>query len=106
MILWEGNLVKAHLVLDREAKTPLHKGGIETIMLIDDSIVSCGTDGFIKWWSLAEIDAAEADEILEIAILALKEVEIHTEQGDHAHILNVVIGNGIWLINDVKGRLW
>jgi hypothetical protein len=37
-------------------------------MLIDDQIVSCGTDGYIKWWSLAEIDAAEADEILEIGI--------------------------------------
>lgn len=76
MILWEGNLVKAHLVLDREAKTPLHKGGIETIMLIEDHIVSCGTDGYIKWWSLAVIDAAEADEILEIAIQPLKEVVI------------------------------
>lgn len=76
MILWEGNLVKAHLVLDREAKTPLHKGGIETIMLIEDHIVSCGTDGYIKWWSVAEIDAAEADEILEIAIQPLKEVVI------------------------------
>jgi WD40 repeat protein len=106
MILWEGNLVKAHLVLDREAKTPLHTGGIETIMLIDDSIVSCGTDGHIKWWSLAEIDAAEADEILEIAIQPLKEVSIQTESGEYAHILNVVMGNGIWLINDFKGRLW
>jgi len=106
MILWEGNLVKAHLVLDREAKTPLHTGGIETIMLIDDTIVSCGTDGWIKWWSLGEIDAAEADEILEIGIQPLKEVSIQTEQGEFAHILNVVIGNGMWLINDVKGRLW
>jgi len=75
-------------------------------LLQDDTIISCGTDGFIKWWSLAEIDAAEADEILEIAIQPLKEVQILTEQGDHCHILNVVRGNGIWLINDVKGRLW
>jgi hypothetical protein len=52
MILWEGNLVKAHLVLNREKKTQLHIGGIETIFLIDDNIISCGTDGYIKWWSL------------------------------------------------------
>ncbi len=74
MVLWEGNLVKAHLVLSREDKTPLHKGGIETIFLIDESIVSCGTDGWIKWWSLAEIDAAEADEIAEIGIAPTREV--------------------------------
>jgi WD40 repeat protein len=106
MVLWEGNLVKAHLVLSREDKTPLHTGGIETIFLIDESIVSCGTDGWIKWWSLAEIDAAEADEIAEIGIAPLREVLIATDSGDSAHILNVVRGKDIWLINDVKGRLW
>lgn len=63
MILWEGNLVKAHLVLDRPEKTPLHKGAIETILFEDDHFISSGTDGYIKWWSLAEVDAAEADEI-------------------------------------------
>ena len=29
LTLWEGNLVKAHLVLDEENKTPLHNGPIE-----------------------------------------------------------------------------
>jgi hypothetical protein len=52
MILWEGNLVKAHLVLNREQKTPLHTGGIETIMLEGETIVTAGTDGWIRWWSL------------------------------------------------------
>jgi WD40 repeat protein len=106
MVLWEGNLVKAHLVLDRDAKTQLHKGHIEVCMLDDDKIITAATDGFIKWWSLQEIDAAEADEIPEVAISCLKEVQILTEQGEPAHILNVVRGNGMWLINDVRGRLW
>jgi len=106
MVLWEGNLVKAHLVLHREDKTPLHTGGIETIFLEDETIITAGTDGFIKWWSLPEIDAAEADEILEVAIQPIKEVSIKSEDGEYAHILNVVRGNGIWLVNDVKGRLW
>jgi WD40 repeat protein len=106
MILWEGNLVKAHLVLDRESKATLHKGCIETIILDNDMIISAAADGYLKWWSLAEIDAAEADEILEIGIQPLKEVQILTEQNDPAHILNVVRGNGLWLISDQKGRLW
>jgi len=36
MILWEGNLVKAHLVLNRETKEPLHQGAIETILFEAD----------------------------------------------------------------------
>lgn len=76
MVLWEGNLVKAHLVLDRELKTPLHTGGIETIMLDGEYVISAGSDGWIKWWNLAEIDAAEADEIAEVAIQPIKEISI------------------------------
>ena len=72
MILWEGNLVKAHLVLDEEAKTPLHNGMVEVILFEDDQFISAGHDGQIKWWSLAEIDAAESDEILEVAIEPVK----------------------------------
>ena len=106
MILWEGNLVKAHLVLDREAKTPLHQGGIEVILFENDQFITAGTDGHIKWWSLADIDNAEADEIAEVTIHPLKEVEIKTEEGDYAHIINMVKGNGIWLVQDAKGRLW
>lgn len=106
MILWEGNLVKAHLVLDRETKMPLHKGAIETILFENDQFITAGTDGFIKWWNLADIDNAEADEIAEVAIVPTKEVCVKTEDGDHAHIMNMVKGNGIWLIQDGKGRLW
>ena len=48
-------------------------------MLADDMIITAATDGYIKWWSLTEIDAAEADEIAEVAIQSLKEVQIITE---------------------------
>ena len=68
LILWEGNLVKAHLVLDQESKMPLHNGMIEVILFEEDHFISAGHDGQIKWWSLAEIDNAEADEVLEVAI--------------------------------------
>ncbi len=73
MILWEGNLVKAHLVLNAEEKTPLHQGMIEVILFEDDQFISAGHDGFIKWWSLVEIDAAESDEVLEVAIAPVKQ---------------------------------
>lgn len=106
MVLWEGNLVKAHLVTDVDNKTPLHDGHIEVCMLDEDKIITAATDGYIKWWSLAQIDAAEADEHPEVAIDCLKAVQIKTESGEAAHIINIVRGNGLWLLSDAKGRLW
>ena len=106
MILWEGNLVKAHLVLDAEEKTPLHNGMIEVILFEDDNFISAGHDGAIKWWSCAEIDACEADEILEVAIEPVKQCSITTEDGDPARIINMVRGDSFWLVQDFKGKLW
>ena len=65
---------------------------IEVILFEDDTFISAATDGYIKWWSLQEIDAAEADDILEVAIQPLKETVIATESGDKAHIINMVKG--------------
>ena len=106
LVLWEGNLVKAHLVMHREDKTPLHNGFIECVFLDEDMIITAATDGYIKWWSLAEIDAAECDEILEVAIAPLKEITIETESGEKAKILNITRGQGFWLVSDLRGRLW
>lgn len=55
MILWDGVQVKAHLVLavDGPNKKPLHNGAIEVILFENDEFITAGTDGFIKWWSLA-----------------------------------------------------
>lgn len=106
MILWEGNLVKAHLVLDQETKRPLHDGMIEVILFEDDQFITAGHDGYIKWWSLAEIDQCEADEVLEVAIAPTRSTSIKTEKGDMAQIINMVRGDNFWLIQDFKGRLW
>ena len=84
MILWEGNLVKAHLVLDMDAKTPLHNGMIEVILFENDHFISAAHDGYIKWWSLAEIDNAEADEVLEVSIEPVKTCQVRTAEGDPA----------------------
>ena len=98
MTLWEGNLVKAHLVLDVEQKTPLHKGAIEVILYENNHFITAGTDGYIKWWPLADIDNAEDDEIAEGAIAPTKTVYVGTSSGENAHIINMVKGNNMWLI--------
>ena len=106
MVLWEGNLVKAHLVTDIDTKEPLHQGMVEVILFEDDHFISAAHDGYIKWWSLAEIDNAEADEVLEVAIAPVKECRIQTPNGDMAQIVNMVRGENFWLVQDFKGRLW
>ena len=106
MILWEGNLVKAHLVLDQETKRPLHNGMIEVILFENDEFITAAHDGYIKWWSLAEIDQCEADEVLEVTVEPTKSTSIKTAEGDPAQIINMVRGDNFWLIQDFKGRLW
>jgi cilia- and flagella-associated protein 44 len=106
MILWDGVQVKAHLVLDVETKRPLHKGAIEVILFENDEFISCGTDGYIKWWSLVEIDNAEADEVAEVAIRPIKEICIKTEKDEYAIIMNMVKGTDFWLVQDARGHLW
>ena len=106
MILWEGVLIKSHLVLNRDTKAPLHKGMIEVVLYEDKNFITAGADGYIKWWPLADIDQAEGDEAPEVAIRPLKEVSISTPEGDYAHIVNMAKGKGMWLVQDAKGRLW
>jgi hypothetical protein len=62
LIVWEGQFVKTHLVLDVENNTPLHKGMIEVMLQDEDYYVTAGADGYIKWWRISDIDQAEADE--------------------------------------------
>jgi len=107
MVLWEGNLVKAHLVLDEEKKTPLHGGTIEIIKFINDEFMTAGADGYLKWWSLAQIDAAEADEILEVAIQPLKEKLIFDHDlNKPANLIHMTQCETHWLFSDANGKIW
>ena len=56
-------------------------------MFENDEFITAGTDGYIKWWSLAQIDNAEADEIAEVVIQPLKEICVKTDDGMYAHII-------------------
>lgn len=107
LILWEGNLVKAHLVLDAPKKTPLHNGMIEVVFLEDEHFITAGGDGYIKWWKFADIDNAEADETVEVAIQPVKEKLIKDPvTNTPAYIVTMIKGNDHWLIQDSKGKLW
>ena len=92
-------MIKAHLVLDEENKTPLHTGMIGIVILEDDFFITAGGDGYIKWWNFNDIENAEADEVLEVQIKPVKEKYIEVD-GKAANIVNMIKGRDIWLIGD------
>jgi len=106
LILWEGNLVKAHLVTNGK---PLHPNAtIELVMLEGDHFITCGGDGFIKWWNFNDIENAEGDETPEVDITPVKEKQIIDTSNNNtpANIVNMIKGNGIWLLGDARGKIW
>jgi len=50
---------------------------IEVILQEDEHFITAGADGRIKWWRIAEIDAAEADEGIDVAIKPSKELVVY-----------------------------
>jgi hypothetical protein len=45
---------------------------IEVILKDEDCYVSAGADGYIKWFKINDIDAAEAEEGLDVEIKPVK----------------------------------
>lgn len=68
--------------------------------------ITVGADGFIKWWSLNEIDNAEMDETPHVPITSIKEIEVKTEDGIHACLVDMVKCDDFWLLQDANGFLW
>jgi len=98
MIVWEGQFVKAHLMLNAETKLPLHgtlenRATIEVLLQDDEFYVTAGSDGYIKWWRISDIDSAEADEGIDFALVPTREILIaENEEGKNpAHIMNMIL---------------
>ncbi len=60
LLLWEGNLIKSVVAID--AETPCHKGTVEYVKLMGKEIITCGSDGYIRFWDYSEINDGESDE--------------------------------------------
>lgn len=107
MILWEGRNIKAHLVQDDEAMTPLHDGFLEIVILQKDEFITAGEDGFIKFWNFTDIDTAEfSDEKMEVAIKPIREISVKHEDGTPAHINQMIKEGDKWILGDARGKIW
>ena len=106
MILWEGRNIKAHLVQDTESMKPCHDGFLEIIVLQGETFITAGSDGYIKFWNFAEIDAAEfSDEKMEFAITPTREILVTNEDGVPAHINQMIKEEDRWILGDANGRM-
>lgn len=108
LVVWEGQFVKSHLMLDDVTKKPLHDGMIEVILQEEENFITAGTDGWIKWWRVSEVDAAEADEGVDFPIRPVKEIQISENKlgKNPAHIMNMISAGKKWFIQDGKGRIY
>ena len=66
---------------------------IEVILQDDDFYVTAGSDGYIKWWRISDIDSAEAEEGIDYAIVPTREILIaENEEGKNpAHIKTMIL---------------
>ncbi len=124
LYLWDGNMVKSELYRDFDAKTGMHDGAVHDVKLDvaadasgDSCVVSCGDDGFVRWWPFNQIASADPDEAQGISVEPIGEVRV----GEHAaitgaadtdvvtkHELNGLLrGPDHWLVTDSgAGALW
>ena len=105
LLLWDGNMVKAHIkLLDGK---PLHNGMIEQVMIDDKYVITAGKDGFIKWFDLTKISSAEPDETLIFNIAESAKISItHPDTSIPAHIVSIIRNPDFWLLSDGRGKLW
>lgn len=101
LLLWEGALIKAVIVVDNE-KNPCHKGSIECILIDGDEIMSSGTDGYIRWWDINEVMQADPEEGFHSIVIPKHQVLI----GEISEINNLIKGDKIWFSVDRKGKIW
>ena len=81
---------------------------VEILIQDNEYFISAGADGYIKWWRMAEIDVAEAEEGLDFPIAPVKEVLIcdGPDGKNPAYIQNMILADNKWYIQDRKGKMY
>ena len=110
LLLWEGNLIKA--VLGVSEQEPCHKGLINTVCKLGNSIISAGADGYVRYWDFKIIDDIEANDDLSGYISPTKEFllisnpDAPLEDQKPANIMEIVDYKSYWLVHDAMGKVY
>ena len=111
LLLWEGNFIKLRFV--RKFARPCHVGAIYVVILEREEgrFVTAGQDGWIRWWDLSTVDAAEvdSDKTMDYEMEPVDEVCI----GDNVAIRHMSRWHDAqdptknkYLLQDLHGVLW
>ncbi|BBN11831.1 cilia- and flagella-associated protein 44 [Marchantia polymorpha subsp. ruderalis] len=103
ILVWDDGLIKAQL--KRPGESMCHDGMIEYITLDEDAkqMTTAGADGFIRFWNLDWLDAAnDGDDKLVCEITPVKEINV----GDNVKIKGIIREADHWIIQDEGGALW
>jgi WD40 repeat protein len=81
---------------------------VEVILQEGDHFITAGADGYIKWFKVADVDVAEAEEGIEVELVPVKELLIaENEEGKNpAHIVNMVSAGKKWYVQDGRGKIY
>jgi WD40 repeat protein len=101
LILWEGNLVKAHIKMKNG---PLHNGPINVVINSKGHIITAGADGYIRWWLGEPINNAEPDETIDFIVEPVKE-QLIQHNGFTASIIYMIPKDDKWLVENSNGTI-
>lgn len=104
LLLWEGNLIRSVVSIDKD--TPCHKGKIEFVKLVDNKLISAGSDGYIRFWDGPAINTGESDEQFNLYAQPEKEIYFEAINGGPAHIIWIDMSEEFWIVQDALGRTW
>ena len=110
MLLWDGGLIKAVLLVpggdDGEGK-PCHDGMIEVVRLVGDVIYTAAADGYVKTWSFASVNDAEpGEDSIVVLVEPIAELLITKANDAPVSVKSVVMTQpDHWLVQDEDGAL-
>eukprot|EP00948_MAST-09A_sp_MAST-9A-sp1_P001597 g1597.t1 len=98
ILLWEDQFVRC--MIGRPDGEIAHDGEVTHLDIVEDTLISAGRDGFIRWWDMVSILNFEpSDKQPHLELQPMKEVKI---DGEIVHILKT---SSIWFVQDARGKL-
>jgi WD40 repeat protein len=111
LLLWEGNLIKCELGRAQPAneEAPVgkcHDGNILVVELVEQNrlVMTGGDDGFLRYWALDEMDAAE-NTGTEHATAIRMLVEVFVGEGVKVRCVTRSVDGQHWIILDSAGAI-
>ena len=101
LLLWDGNFIKFEI--RRPGNKLCHDGEIFVCALRREQgkFLTCGVDGWMRWWDLADIDVAETEDGKPLELAPSKEIEF-----PGVSFRSISFSENFLIVLDAYGRLF